>query len=64
MKILQTLFANPAPSKPFTGRGEGGYPKTNQNSKKSHPLETLKPRPFGEYFKQISTSEIQQKARS
>jgi len=26
IKILQTLFANPAPSKAFRGRGEGGYP--------------------------------------
>jgi hypothetical protein len=28
LKILQTIFANPAPVKPFTGVGEGAYTST------------------------------------
>ncbi len=42
IKILQTLFANPAPSKPFTGMGEGGYLKSNQNSRKISPAAALR----------------------
>jgi hypothetical protein len=30
IKILQTLFANPAPRKPFRGRGGGGYLESNE----------------------------------
>ena len=26
LKVLQSIFANPAPVKPFRGRGDGGYP--------------------------------------
>jgi hypothetical protein len=37
IKILQTLFANPAPRKPFRGREEGGYLESNEILPKISP---------------------------
>jgi hypothetical protein len=55
INILQTLFANPAPSKLFKGMGEGGYLKKLRVCRNLHPPEPPKTMRLANYFRKKST---------
>jgi len=54
IKILQTLFADPAPVKAFGGWGEGGYPGKPRFSRNG----TAWKAPFEKGFQSISVGDL------
>jgi len=51
LKILQTVFAEPAPLKAFRGWGEGGYPDNHKFPKTELPKELPKSRLIQLFFR-------------
>jgi len=56
VKILQALFANPAPSKSFRGRGEGGIPQNPELPEMEHDQHAVKNCSLQHYLREICTS--------